>query len=272
MIDTHAHLKMAAEGDWTRVAEQLLRALQAGVHHVVAVGAGGDEEELQSALDAAQQFQGVSAICGIHPHDAQRLEEPDSQGLWLAVEQACARDLCVGVGETGLDFHYDLSPRDAQARAFVRHIDLARRLGKPLCIHTRNAEPETLQILRDERADQIGGVIHCFSGTAAFGLACVRELGFYLSIPGIVTFKNPGEIAQAVREAPADRLLVETDSPFLAPVPHRGRKNEPAFVRLTLAKVAELRGWTVAEADQITTANAERLFGPRLRQPLDGQP
>ncbi|MBI5609714.1 MAG: TatD family hydrolase [Deltaproteobacteria bacterium] len=268
MIDTHAHLKMAAEGDWTRVAEQLQRARLAGVHHVVAIGAGGDREELQSALDAARQFPGVSAICGIHPHDAQRLEEADGDGLWQAVELACAHESCIGVGETGLDFHYDLSPREAQARIFVRHIALARQLGKPLCIHTRSAEPETLQILKDERAEDVGGVIHCFSGTAAFGLSCVRELGFYLSIPGIVTFKNPGEIAEAVRQAPADRLLVETDSPFLAPIPHRGKKNEPAFVGLTLAKVAELRGWSVAEADAITTANAERLFGPRLRQPL----
>ncbi len=270
MIDTHAHLKMSAEGHWARVAQLLQRAQQVGVRHVVSIGAGGDADELLAALESARQFAGVSAICGIHPHDAQRLTGEGGDALWQAVEQACADPVCVGVGETGLDFHYDLSPREAQSAVFVRHIDLARRLGKPLCIHTRSAEPETLEILKNERAGEVRGVIHCFSGTAAFGLACVRELDFYLSIPGIVTFKNPGEIADAVRLAPADRLLVETDSPYLAPIPHRGKKNEPAFVRLTLAKVAELRGWTVEQADAITTENAERLFGARLQQQLVG--
>lgn len=264
MIDTHAHLRMTAETLQDSVSGLLDRARAAGVSHVVCVGAGGDLDEVHSALVAARQFKGVSAICGIHPHDAQRLVGPAGEILWQQVQAACADEYCIAVGETGLDWHYDLSPRADQREVFARHIQLARRLRKPLCIHTRSAEQETLEILRQEGAAEVGGVIHCFSGTAAFGLQCVQELDFYLSIPGIVTFKNPGEIAAAVQQVRPDRLLIETDSPFLAPVPHRGRRNEPALVQFTLAKVAELRGWTVQQADEQTTANAVRLFGPRL--------
>lgn len=269
MIDTHAHLMVAYRGGYEGGPEGVVaRAVAAGLQHILCVGAGGDLAEVESALDAAERFDGVSAICGIHPHDAHRLYADGAEALWAGVERACAAPACLAVGETGLDYHYDLSDRAQQRAVFSRHIALARRLGKPLCIHTRNAEDETLALLRDDGAAEVGGVIHCFSGSAAFGLRCAEELGFYLSIPGIVTFKQPGELHELLRAAPRDRLLIETDSPFLAPVPMRGRSNEPAFLPHTLAKVAALLDLTAEEAALLTSDNARRLFGPRLDQRL----
>ncbi len=265
MIDTHAHLMYAHRGGYPGGPQAVVeRAIAAGLRHLICVGAGGDLAEVQSALQAARQFAGVSAICGIHPHDAKRLADGDGSDLWAGVEAACADPSCVAVGETGLDYHYDLSDRQQQRAVFVRHIELARRLNKPLCIHTREAETETLELLTDHGAAQCGGVIHCFSGTAAFGLRCAAELGFYLSIPGIVTFKQPGELVDLLRAAPRDRLLLETDSPFLAPVPMRGRTNEPAYLPYTLAKVAEILEIPPQQLADETTANARRLFGHRL--------
>lgn len=272
MIDTHAHLMYSHRGGYPGGPQGVVdRAVAAGLRHVICVGAGGDLAEVQSALQAAAQFGGVSAICGIHPHDAKRLADSDGAELWDGVQAACADPACVAVGETGLDYHYDLSDRQQQRAAFVRHIELARRLKKPLCIHTRQAEAETLALLTDHGAAECGGVIHCFSGTAAFGLRCAAELGFYLSIPGIVTFKQPGELHELVLAAPRDRLLLETDSPFLAPVPMRGRTNEPAYLPYTLAKIAELLGISADQLAQETTANARRLFGVRLDKPLNPQ-
>ena len=271
MIDTHAHLCYSdARGTYEGGAAGVIaRAVAAGVTHINCVGAGGELAEVVAALDAARTWRGVSAICGIHPHDAARLAEGAAgQALWAGVQEACAQPECVAVGETGLDFHYNLSDREAQFAAFAAHIGLARDLGKPLCIHTRNAEPETLGMLLSEQAVQCGGVIHCFSGTADFGLQCVEELGFYLSIPGIVTFKNAGEIPAAVVLCPLDRLIIETDSPFLAPIPYRGKRCEPAYIGQTLAKVAELKGLPMEEMRAVTTANAIALFGDRLREPL----
>ena len=265
MIDTHAHIAATWDGAAYPggTAAVLARAAAAGVVHVVCVGAGGDEAEMAAAVACARAFAGVSAITGIHPHDAQKVDEL----LWRAVTAHCQQPEVVAVGETGLDFHYDTSPRAVQEAVFRRHVALARQLHKPLCIHTREAEALTLQVLRDEGADAVGGVIHCFSGTAAFARRML-DFGFYLSIPGIVTFRKAGEIAEAVALAPLDRLLVETDSPFLAPIPHRGKQNEPAYVAATLAKVAEIKGVAVSEMAALTTVNALRLFGPRLAVPL----
>ena len=261
MIDTHAHIAM--DGFDGGTAAVLERAAAAGVSHVVCIGAGADLAEAKSALSVAERFPGTSAVCGIHPHEARHVDD----ALWACIAEVCARPEVVAVGETGLDYHYNSSPAADQERVFRAHIALSRDLGKPLCIHTRNAEADTLRILRDEGAQTVGGVIHCFSGTRDFALQAI-DLGFYISIPGIVTFKKPGELQQTVCDAPLERLLVETDSPFLAPMPHRGQRNEPMWVALTLQKVADLRGLSVDEADAITTANAIRLFGERLRVPL----
>ncbi len=269
MIDTHAHVAATWEGAAYEggTAGVLARAAAAGVEHVICVGAGGDVPEMESAIACARAFAGVSAITGIHPHDAKNVDD----ALWQEVERLCAQPEVVAVGETGLDFHYDSSPRDVQEATFRRHIQLARRLKKPLCIHTRDAEALTLRVLQEESANAVGGVIHCFSGTCAFGLQML-DYGFYLSIPGIVTFKKAGEIVETVLQAPLDRLLIETDSPFLAPLPYRGKRNEPAYVVQTLRKIAEIKGLTVAEVEQATNANALRLFGPRLAGKLAPAP
>lgn len=266
MIDTHAHVAMAGyDGGITGV---LHRAAHAGVTHIVCIGAGGDLEEAESAVAAARTYVGVSAACGIHPHDAAEVDEP----LWAGIASLCAAPEVVAVGETGFDFHYMSSPAEDQDRVFRLHVRLARELRKPLVIHTRNAEPETLQLLREEHAQEAGGVIHCFSGTHDFAMR-VLEFGFYLSIPGIVTFRKPGELIETVTDTPLDRLLVETDSPFLAPMPHRGKRNEPAFVIETLRKIAEIKGISFEQAREATTANAVRLFGDRLQiaLPIDAE-
>jgi len=261
MIDTHAHIAM--DGFDGGTAAVLARAAAVGVRHVLCVGAGADLAEAQGAVAVAQRWPGTSAICGIHPHEAQGVDA----ALWAGIEQVCALPEVVAVGETGLDFHYNSSPPADQERVFRDHVRLARRLGKPLSIHTRNAEPDTLRVLRDEGARAVGGVIHCFSGTRDFALQAVL-MGFYVSIPGIVTFKKPGELIETVRAVPLDRLLIETDSPFLAPMPHRGQRNEPMFVVETLKKVAEIRGMPLDAAMAATTENAQRLFGPRLQTRL----
>jgi TatD DNase family protein len=261
MIDTHAHIAM--EGYEGGTPAVLARAVAAGVRHVICVGAGGDLAEAESALAAARQHPGVSAICGIHPHDAEDWDET----LWLQISQLCQAPEVVAIGETGFDFHYHHSTPVEQEAVFREHVRLARALHKPLCIHTRNAEPETLRVLREENAAEVGGVIHCFSGTRRFALEAL-DLGFHLSIPGIVTFRKPGELVEVLAATPLDRLLVETDSPFLAPMPHRGERNEPRFVRETLTKVAELKGLSFELAQAATTANAIRLFGERLRVEL----
>jgi TatD DNase family protein len=269
VIDTHAHVAATWEGaEYTGGTEGVLaRAAAAGVEHVICVGAGGDAAEMAAAVACAQTYAGVSAITGIHPHDAKNVDA----ALWQIVTDTCALPEVVAVGETGLDFHYDSSPRDVQEAIFRAHIRLARHLQKPLCIHTRDAEDLTLRVLQEERASEVGGVIHCFSGTCAFGLQML-DYGFYLSIPGIVTFKKAGEIVETVRRAPLDRLLVETDSPFLAPIPYRGKRNEPAYVVETLKKIAEIKELSVAEVERATNENALRLFGPRLQAKLAGTP
>jgi len=262
LVDSHAHI---AESEYDADREAVIaRAAAAGVGHVVTIGSAGDLASCERALNLAKTRVGVSCILGVHPHDASNNDE----ALFTAVAQRAADPACVAIGETGLDYHYDLSPRDVQRDVFRRYVGLARTLRKPLCIHSRSAEDDTLAILRDERAGDIRGVIHCFSGTAAFARGALG-LGLYVSIPGIVTFKNAGEIPEVARLVPADRLLVETDSPYLAPIPHRGKRNEPAFVVDTARKVAELRGVTLEDLAEQTTRNAVALFGPRLDRHFD---
>ena len=212
MIDTHAHLAMVDRdgvGYAGGVPGVLQRARDAGLRHIICIGAGGELAEVQAALDVAKQNQGVSAICGLHPHDAARLlaQDPQADPLWQGIVQACSAAEVVAVGETGLDYHYDLSPRSQQRLVFERHVALARELGKPLCIHTREAEAETVEVLEMAAQHGVGGVIHCFSGSAWLARQCL-DLGFYLSIPGIVTFKNAGDLPEVVAFAPVDRLLV----------------------------------------------------------------
>jgi TatD DNase family protein len=192
----------------------------------------------------------------VHPHDASTLDPTNESALGELLKRESVRAL----GEVGLDYHYDHSPRDVQRDVFRRMVALARSANKPLVIHTRSAPDETLEILAAEGARDVGGIIHCFSEDRRFATRAL-ELGFYLSFSGILTFKNAHAIHDVARFAPADRVLVETDSPYLAPVPLRGKKCEPAFVLHTAKRLAELRGSTLGEIETATTENAARAFG-----------
>jgi TatD DNase family protein len=198
----------------------------------------------------------MRATAGVHPHDAVSLDDAVAR----AVEEAAADPMVVAVGETGLDHHYDHSPRPVQAEAFRRQIAIARRVKKPIVVHTRSAPEETLRILREENARDVGGIIHCFSEDAAFAAAAL-DLGFVSSFSGIVTFPNARGVQEAARAQPLDALLVETDAPYLAPVPERGKRNEPAFVAHTAAFVAGLRGVPDEVVRRAATENACRIFG-----------
>jgi len=248
-FDTHCHLDHEHNPEGPDAA--LERARQAGVSAFLCVGVGG-QAEAEQALSIAERHADVFASVGVHPHDAQRDGELDFDHFW-------AHPRVLAVGEVGLDYHYDHSPRKQQAEVFRRYIALARRVQKPLIIHTRSAAEDTLQILECEGARDAGGVIHCFSEDRAFA-ARALDLGFYLSFSGIVTFKSAKAIQEVAAWAPSDRVLVETDSPYLAPVPLRGKRCEPAFVVHTGKFVAQLRGVSEAHLAALTTENAQRCF------------
>ena len=253
LVDAHCHLTgtyLAAE----QVEATLSRARTQGVTGFIAVGT--DLEDSRVVLDLAHRIPGIQASLGVHPHEAK---------TWSPAVDASLASLLAGpnvrfVGETGLDWHYDLSPRAIQEAAFRAQIRLARAAGKPLMIHTRSAPEATLQILEEEGASAVRGIIHCFSEDRDFARRAL-DLGFLLSFSGIVTFKKALAVRDVAAWAPEDRILVETDAPFLAPVPHRGRPNEPGFVRFTADVVAELRGLSSLRLAEVTTRNLEALCG-----------
>jgi TatD DNase family protein len=255
LFDTHCHL------DDPRLLRELdavlERAKAAGVRRITTIGCAHDVDSLQSALNIARAHPNwISATVGVHPHDAKHLDD----ALCDAIAETGSDDEVVAIGETGLDYHYDHSPRPAQEEAFRRQIGIAKQLGKPLVIHTRSAPKETLQVLRDEQAGDVGGIIHCFSEDAAFA-AKALDLGFITSFSGIVTFKKAVGVQDAARTLPGDAILVETDAPYLAPIPKRGKLNEPAYVAHTAACIAELRGEDPGDFVRTTYENALRMFG-----------
>ena len=248
-FDSHCHLDTEHNPDGPEAA--LDRARQAGVSAFLCVGVGG-LAQAEQALTLAERHSDVFASAGVHPHDAERDAGLDFEPFW-------AHPRLLAVGEVGLDYHYDHSPRAAQREVFRRYIALARRVQKPLIIHTRSAASDTLEVLETEGARDAGGVIHCFSEDRAFAMRAL-DLGFYLSFSGIVTFKSARAIQDVAAWAPPDRVLVETDSPYLAPVPLRGKRCEPAFVVHTGKFVAALRGVEEARFAEQTSDNARRCF------------
>ncbi len=254
LIDTHCHLDpqyFPAGPDAV-----LERARAVGVGGFVVVGVGGDLAPARAAVALASRLpERVGAAVGVHPHDATSLDDASYAEL-----SALSRDPhVVAVGEIGLDYHYDHSPRDVQRATFERLIALAREVRKPIVVHTRAAPADTLDVLTACGARDVGGVIHCFSEDTAFAKRAL-DLGFYLSFSGIVTFKTATSVHEVAAHAPLDRILVETDSPYLAPVPLRGKPCEPSYVVHTAKRVAELRGIAIDELAAATTANAERAF------------
>jgi TatD DNase family protein len=250
-IDTHAHLEMEEfEGDREIV---LRRAAEAGLSAIVTVGT--TVPDCEKAVELARRYPMVYAAVGIHPHEVKDIEG----GAYDALQALARREKVVAIGEIGLDFFYNHSPREVQLRRFDEQIDLAEELGLPVIIHDRQAHAETLGILRP-RKGRLRGVLHCFSGDAAMARECLA-LGFHLSVAGPVTYPKSDRLREVAREIPLDRLLIETDAPYLAPQPHRGKRNEPAYIVETARRLAETLGLPVEELKKRTTENARRLFG-----------
>jgi TatD DNase family protein len=254
LIDTHCHLDPQYFPEGPDAA--LARAEAAGIRGFVVIGVGRDLAQARAAVALAERSpERIAAAVGVHPHDATTLDD----AAYAELAALARRPEVVAVGEIGLDYHYDHSPRDVQRRVFARLVGLAREADKPIVVHTRSAPDDTIDVLAAEGARDVGGVIHCFSEDRAFAERALA-LGFDLSFSGIVTFKSSAAIQDVARWAPLDRILVETDSPYLAPVPLRGKPCEPAYVVHTARRVAELRGIPLAELGVATSANAERLF------------
>ena len=255
LIDTHCHLTH----DYSpKTAEDLIReAWAAGLVSLVSIGT--ELEGLNALQSLAEKNENVYFTAGIHPHEAVTLNE----GYLEILEKAASHPKCRAIGEIGLDFYYDHSPREVQIQRFREQLNLAARLHKPVVIHCRDAEEDLLNALKDYAplvsSDTIPGIIHCFSGTEGFGKECLK-LGFYISISGIITFKKADELRSAVETFPIEKLLVETDSPYLAPMPMRGKKCEPAMVVHTAKKLAELKKIPFEELARVTTESARRVF------------
>ena len=255
LFDTHCHLDDPRLFDDLEAV--LERAEDAGVRRITSIGCAHDVDSVRSAIAIARKHpHRITATVGVHPHDAKHLDD----ALDSAIRDAGTDPSVVAIGETGLDYHYDHSPRQAQEEAFRRQIAIAKEVGKPLVIHTRSAPEPTLRILREENAKDVGGIIHCFSEDAGFAAAAL-DLGFVSSFSGIVTFKKATAVQEAARKQPIDALLIETDAPYLAPIPKRGKLNEPGYVAHTAARVAELRGVDVETLAEATYENALRVFG-----------
>ncbi len=249
-VDSHCHLdseQFNADRD-----EVIQRALDAGVEHMVAIGTGDGPPDLEAGVRLADQHAAFYATVGVHPHDASKA----SEDTFSRLAELLRHPKVVAIGEIGLDYHYDFSPRDVQKNVFIEQMRIARDAGAPIVIHTREAWDDTISLLREHWAGS--GIMHCFSGGPEEARQAL-ELGFYLSFGGIVTFPKAAQIQAAARMAPRDRILIETDAPYLAPVPKRGKRNEPAFIVETARKIAELRGESLEDVAATTSANFARL-------------
>ncbi len=252
MIDSHCHLD--DHNCRGKSAEEIMaRARDAGVSGFVVIGVGDALSEARQAIALAAAHDNVWATVGLHPHDAKALDE----AMLVELDRLAAAPRVVAFGEIGLDYHYDSSPREAQREVFRRMIAMAKAHELPIVIHTREAAEDTLGILEEEGARDVGGIIHCFSEDVAFARRAL-DMDFDVSFSGIVTFKNARAVQEVAAWAPADRVLIETDSPYLAPIPFRGKPCEPAMLPHTAAKVAELRGVGVEELSATTVANTKR--------------
>jgi TatD DNase family protein len=254
LIDSHAHIQGKEYAGETAAVVQ--RASEAGVEQIIVVGGAGDMSSNTGAVALAESCANLYATVGMHPHDAKDVGEAELHEL----KKLAAHPRVIAVGETGLDYYYNHSPREVQRRVFKQFIGLAKETGLPLVVHERDAASEAVELLRGQGgAGEIRGVIHCFTGD--YNAACAYlDLGFYLSFTGIITFKNAEALRDVVRKVPLDRIFVETDSPYLTPVPHRGRRNEPAYVKLVAEMVASVKGVTLEEVAHTTTRNVQQVF------------
>jgi TatD DNase family protein len=246
LVDSHVHLDDAKfDADREQAIE---RALAVGVECMLAIGTGNGPPDLEVAVRQADLYPFIYATIGVHPHDASKAT-PET---WTRMRQLAAHPKVLAVGEIGLDYHYDFSPRDVQRAVFLQQLEIAAESGKPIVIHTREAWDDTLETLRAHWRG--AGIMHCFTGDETQARQAL-DLGFHLGFGGVLTFPKADAVRQAARIAPDDRLLVETDCPYLAPVPHRGKRNEPAFVVETVRRLAEVRGCAPEEIAEIATRN-----------------
>jgi TatD DNase family protein len=250
LVDSHCHLD-DQQFDADR-EETIERARAAGVEAMMAIGTGNGPPDLEAAVRLADRYPFIHATVGVHPHDAAKATEE----TFAALRRLADHPKVQALGEIGLDYHYDFSPRDVQRSVFERQLSIAEEAGKPVVIHTREAWDDTLAVLRSRW--QGGGIMHCFTGDEQQARAAL-DLGFHLAFGGVLTFPKADAVRQAARITPADRLLVETDCPYLSPVPRRGKRNEPAFLVETVRRLAEVRHVSIEEIARQTTANFERL-------------
>ena len=259
MIDSHCHL--ADEVFAPDLDAVVARAKDAGLERVMVILEAGNPTEAAQATHVERLWPETRFAIGVHPHQAHQFADNPERAAAMVQEQLAATPNARAVGEIGLDYHYDFSPPDVQQAVFRAQVRLAREQKRPVVIHTREADDDTLAILRDEGRGDVRGVLHCFTGTAALARAGL-DLGFYISLAGIITFPKAAELRDTIRLVPIDRLLTETDSPFLAPVPHRGKRNEPAHVGRVVAALAELFQIDEGELAARTAANFHSLFRP----------
>jgi len=251
LIDTHVHLNADQyEEDLQQVID---RALKAGIDRMIVIGF--DEKTIKRTMELIEQYDFVYGVIGWHPVDA--IDFTDDYYDWI--KELAAHDKIVAIGEMGLDYHWDKSPKDVQKEVFRRQITLAKELKKPIVIHNREATQDVVDILKEENAAEVGGVMHSFSGSTEI---CneILKMNFIISLGGPVTFKNAKQPKEVAQHVPLDKLIVETDAPYLTPHPYRGKRNEPAYVKLVAEQIAELRGISYETLAKATTQNAERLF------------
>jgi TatD DNase family protein len=256
LVDSHCHLddeQFAADRDAT-----IERARAAGIERIMAIGTGSGPPDLEAGIRLAGQHTFIFATVGVHPHDAAKA----TAETFARLAELSRHPKVLTIGEIGLDYHYDFSPRDVQRSVFAAQLVLSAKAQKPIVIHTREAWDDTLAIMREHGLPH-GGIMHCFTGGPADAEQAL-ELGFHLSFGGILTFPKADDVRKSAALAPENRLLVETDAPYLAPVPHRGKRNEPSFIVETVRRLAELRGWSPEQAADVTTRNFARLCETRI--------
>ncbi|RJP59662.1 MAG: TatD family deoxyribonuclease [Deltaproteobacteria bacterium] len=255
LVDSHAHLDLP-EFDDDR-SEVIKRAKESGIDYILNIGI--NSESCSKAIKLADSYDFIYASIGIHPHDAKDVDE----NTYAVLKSLANNKKVLAFGEIGLDFYRNLSPKGIQIKRFREQINLANELKLPVIIHNRDAHKETLKILKEEGAKNLGGIIHCFSGNYSMAKSCI-DMGFYISIPGTITFPKAGELQEIVKKLPLSKIMIETDCPFLTPVPYRGKRNEPSFVRYVAEKIASLKDTSLEEVAEITSQNFRSLFASSL--------
>lgn len=251
LFDTHVHLNAEQYND--DLKEVIERALTEGVNTMVVVGF--DRPTITKAIELAEAYDFLYASVGWHPVDAIDMTEEDL--TWIG--QLAEHPKVVALGEMGLDYYWDKSPKEIQKEVFRKQIQLARRVKLPIIIHNRDATADIIEILKEEKAEEVGGIMHCFSGSPEIAMECIK-MNFYISLGGPVTFKNAKQPKKVAEVVPLNRLLIETDCPYLTPHPYRGKRNEPSYVKLVAQQIAEIKGESFEDICRITTENAKKIF------------